>query len=126
MNESLAKPEDKSSRRVALQKLVVLPIGAAVAIIGGGSLAYFLTRPSFMNIKVQYVGMTDVIEESEETIKLQSPAKLSDLETILWRSHPALQTMVSMQVLINGTGAFGNPELKRSDEVVLIALMAGG
>jgi len=109
-----------------LRKIVVIPIGIAVALAGSGSLVYILTRKQIVSIKVRYVGMTNFIEETNETIKLTSPAKLSDLENVLWKSHPALQTMESMQVLINGTGAYGNPNLKDEDNVDLIALMAGG
>ena len=118
--------EDNPSRRKALQKLALIPIGAVAAIVGAGSLAYIFTRQKSISIKVQYAGMSLVIQQTSETVKIQSPAKLSDLENVLWKEHPALQTMESMQVLVNGIGASGDPDLKDGDEVVLISLMAGG
>ena len=70
--------------------------------------------------------MTYVVQQTSEIVKLTAPAKLSDLEDILWETHPALQTMEDMQVLVNGTSPFGDPSLKNEDEVDFIALMAGG
>lgn len=105
--------------------MLVLPIGAAAVVLGIGGYEYF-TRPSYVSIKVQYVGMSSIIQPSSETLNLQSPAKLSDLEDVAWKLHAALQTMYAMQVLVNGTAADGNPTLKSGDEVEFLALMAGG
>jgi hypothetical protein len=59
--------------------------------------------------------MTKVLEVTAKSVKIKSPTKLSDLETILWKEDPVLQTMKGMQVLINGVAASGDPELKNKD-----------
>ncbi|MGA2876910.1 MAG: hypothetical protein ABSE82_15430, partial [Nitrososphaerales archaeon] len=114
--------DGNKSRRTALQKMILLPIGAAVAIVGAGSLAYYFAKPKHITIDIQYAGMSSVMQQSTETVKIQSPAKLSDLENILWKEHPVLQTMESMQVLVDGTGAYGDPDLRDGEQVVFIAL----
>lgn len=117
--------EENPPRRQALQKLILVSIGAIAVLLGVGGYEYS-TRPSYISIQVQYAGMSTYIPITAETLKVKSPAKLSNLEAIAWRLHPALQTMPAMQVLLNGTAADGNPELKEGDLVVFLSLMAGG
>lgn len=135
--EHLLGFEEKLTRRKALQKLLILPVGAAAAVIGAGGLASVLSRPTFqatsgrhdrqfIDINVRYMGMSNFIEKTSETVRIQSPAKLSNLEGILWKENPALQGMALMQVLINGTGVSGDPDLINGDNVVLIAPLVGG
>ncbi len=114
-----------------------MPVGAAAAVVGVGSLANVLSRPTlqaisgrndrqFIDVNVRYVGMSDFLEKTSETVRIQSPSKLSDLEGILRKDNPALQAMALMQVLINGTGVSGDPYLMNEDDIVFIATLVGG
>lgn len=80
----------------------------------------------YVNVQVQYAGMSSVIDTASETMQLNSPSTLADLENILWQLHPALQSMQWFQVLINGTAAAGNPNLNDGDVVVFLTRMGGG
>jgi len=80
----------------------------------------------YVNVQVQYAGMTSVIDTTSETMQLNSPSTLADLENILWQLHPALQSMQWIQVLLNGTAAAGNPDLNDGDVVVFLTRMGGG
>ena len=119
------KSEESPSRRKALQKLVVLPIGVAAAVAGVGSFVRLFGKPTF-TINVIFVQMSEIIEQKSETLQIQSPAKLSDLENVLWKEHPGLQSEPSIKVLINGIGISGDPDLANEDEVTLIKLQVGG
>lgn len=84
-------------------------------------------RRGYISVQVQYAGMTSVIDTTSETLKLKSPAALSDLENLLWQLHPALQTLQWFQVLLNGAAApAGNPGLNEGDVVVFLTRMGGG
>jgi len=141
---SLSKP----TRREALGKILLTITGTSVAVLGAGGLLVFLSQnhqpqsstnkspsPSvqpdssaqlFLIIKVHYVGMANLIGSSMENMQISAPASLSKLIKEVWQEHPALQTMSSMQILLNGTAPQGNPMLKDGDIVAFIATMVGG
>ena len=80
-----------------------------------------------INVTVLFVEMApSIIQPTSNTVAVQYPARFSDLEVVLWRTYPVLQTMPPMQVLINGVSLDGDPDLNDGDEVVFIPLMAGG
>jgi len=122
--------------------------GASVALLGGGGLLVFLSQSDqsqsgtkgvsdssaqqgsqaqlFIDLKVYYVGMTNLTGTGMENFEIAAPASLSDLVTEVCQEHPAFQIMSSMQVLLNGTAPQGNPMLQAGDNVAFLATMVGG
>ena len=111
------------SRRGALLKLILLPIGAAVALFG---FERFSQSNSYVSIKVQYAVASAQIEPNPEELQIKSPATLYALKRILWDRHPALQSVDTIQVFLNGNSVEGNPDLREGDKLVFLAQYPGG
>lgn len=137
--------DDKSTRREALRRVVLIAGGASVGMLGASGLVIFLSRSlvtpqapkattavqtvdktSPLSIKVVYAGMANTIGISEETVQVPPSTTLSDLISDVCEKHPVLQSMPSMQILLNGTAPGGDPTLSSGDEVVFLATWAGG
>ena len=116
-------PTDASTQivtEIAIQQTTV-----AVPHIGSPTTTGF--QSASINVTVLFVDMApSIIQPTSNTVTVQYPARFSDLEVVLWRTYPVLQTMPAMQVLINGVSLDGDPDLNDGDEVVFIPLMAGG
>jgi molybdopterin converting factor small subunit len=145
---TLLLPSEKPTRREALGKMLLITAGASAGLLGASGLLVFLSqghqaqssankRPSpsaqpashaqlFLNIKVYYVGMANLIGTSMENLQISAPASLSELIAKVCQEHPAFQTMSSMQILLNGMAAQGNPILKNGDTVAIMTTMVGG
>jgi len=145
---------EKSTRRDALGKMLFIITGASVALLGGSGLLVFLSQSSgqprsasnnnndsvpstqqqpalqaqqlFTEIKVYYVGMTNVTGTTMENFEIVSPASLSDLVSEVCQEYPAFETMTTMQILLNGAAPQGNPTLQAGDNVAFLATMVGG
>ncbi len=138
MSHSLSK----LTRREALGKMVIITAGASVALLGTKGLLIFLSQNHqpqsgtdkspplsaqlFLNVEVYYLGMAGVIGSSMENMQISAPSSLSQLITEVCQEHPALETMHSMQILLNGTPPQGNPMLKNGDTVAFLGSMTGG
>lgn len=113
-----------------------------MAILGASGLVIFLSRrpaveqapkaiaandeTTSISIKVVYAGMTNALGTSEETVLVPPSTTLSGLVSRVCEEHPVLQSMASMQILLNGTAPGGDPVLSNGDEVIILSTMAGG
>ena len=81
-----------------------------------------------ISIRVVYFGMpTSITGTKQETVRLSSPAYLSDFKTAITVLHPALKAMLpSMLILVDGISAIGNPPLQDRCEIDVLAAAAGG
>ena len=81
-----------------------------------------------VTIKVVYFGMSDQMTGTkEEYFTLQTPAFLLDLVSQIKQKHAVFATMLpTMQIVIDGVPAQGNPQLQNKTEVDFIPLFAGG
>lgn len=140
--------QSKPTRRKALG-MMLIAASASVGFLGTSGLLIFLRndRPSrskdvtlpdantqqppvasetMLSITVSYVGMTSLVGTTKQNIEIPAPAHLSDVISELCKEHPILQTMTSMQILLNGVAPEGNPMLRNGDQVALLAVMVGG
>ena len=83
---------------------------------------------AMISVRVVYFGMPlTVTGTKKETVKLNSPAYLSDLKDALTILHPDLKKMLpTMLFLVDGQSAIGNPQLEDNWEVDILALGVGG
>ena len=81
-----------------------------------------------VTIKVVYFGMSyQMTGTKEEYFTLQTPAFLQDLISLIDQKHVVFATMLpTMQVVVDGVPAQGNPQLQDKNEVDFIPLFAGG
>ena len=84
--------------------------------------------PSEIGVRVVYFGMPlAATGVKKETVELDSPAFLSNLQGALTELHPSLKSMLpSMVFLVDGVSATGDVQLENDVEVDILAVMAGG
>ena len=137
---------DSVERRTAIKKIALVGAGVAVFAFGGLGLLQLPggkstpktvassntpttnSSPPLDTIKVAYFGMaTQSTGTSVEYLNLPSPVHLENVISVLKEKHVVLVAMLpSMQILINGTPAEGNPELEDHSEIDFIPVFAGG
>jgi len=81
-----------------------------------------------ISVRVVYFGMPAAVTGAkQETVELDSPACLTDLERSLAVSHPGLRDMLpTMLFLVDGSTANGSTPLRQNCEVDVLAAAAGG
>jgi len=81
-----------------------------------------------ISVRVVYFGMpTSITGAKQESVRLPSPAYLSDFKAAITVRHPALKAMLhSMLILVDGVSAIGNPPLQDKCEIDVLAAAAGG
>ena len=78
-------------------------------------------------LRAQAKHEASIQKHDEEIRELRSSvATLSDLVTEVCKRHPVIETMPSMQVILNGVAPGGNPLLTNGDQVVFLSTFTGG